>query len=179
MSGRKKQDWTPRIPTERPPINAQPKWEFIANLGDRHPLDHGGYFIYEDKTDVYEAEAELIVPNEDEKTCDVYRINLERYKLVEGYLVPVRYDPTWPRPLANYDAWFHRDIAAIADSSGAASTELEVGFTSVNPLVRAEAYRATGDYLGWENIAGSPGTYTVAQLKKKFRKELKKIAEER
>jgi hypothetical protein len=24
----------------------QPKWAFVANLGDVNPLDHGGYLVY-------------------------------------------------------------------------------------------------------------------------------------
>lgn len=176
---RNKQDWSPRTPNRSGDLNAQPEWEFIANMGDKHPLDHGGYFIYEDATGVYEAEAALITPDEKGKKCEVLRINLERYKLVDGYLVPIRYDSTWPRPLKDYDVWFHRDLAGAADSIGATAIELEVGFTSVNPLVRAEAYRVMGDYHGWANFDAYPLILTMAEMKKKYRKELKQIAEER
>ena len=62
----------------------QPDWKLIANLGDENPLEHDGFFIYKDKTGVYEEEGEyIIVDNEwvsddDKLTYTVYRIILER-----------------------------------------------------------------------------------------------------
>lgn len=38
----------------------QPQWKYIDNLGDRHPIDHGGKFVYVDETGVYEPEVEIL-----------------------------------------------------------------------------------------------------------------------
>lgn len=176
MRNRQKQDWSPRDRKRPDSLNISPDWKFIANLGDRHPLDYGGYFIYEDKNDFYGNEADYIVPDDNGKKFEVFRIYLERYTLVDGYLVPLTYDSTWPRPLAAYDAWFHRHLADAASSSGVPLVELEAEFTSPNPLVRAQGARTLGDYLGWDNF-GQPSTYTLAQMKRKYRKELLEISE--
>ena len=32
---------------------SQPKWEYVANLGDTSPLEYGGLFLYRDTTGVY------------------------------------------------------------------------------------------------------------------------------
>jgi len=158
----------------------QPEWEFIANLGDASPLDYGGYFIYRDKTGVYEEEAELlIVDNEEDEnsTYTIYRIMLERSKLVDGYLVPFKYDKSWSHPLERYDEWFHKDLGGVASSVGATKEELEKAFTSSNPLERAHAYREIGNYHGWENLDSYPLTeLTRKDVEERYRGELERKA---
>lgn len=158
----------------------QPEWEFIANLGDASPLDYGGYFIYRDKTGVYEEEAELlIVDNEEDEntTYTSYRIVLERGKLVDDYLVPFRYNPSWKYPVGRYDEWFHAGLEDVADSIGATKEELEQAFTSANPLERARAYRVVGDYHGWENLDSYPLTeLTRKDVEERYRGELERKA---
>lgn len=39
----------------------QPRWKLVAQLGDVHPIDYGGYFVYRDTTGVYEEEAEVLM----------------------------------------------------------------------------------------------------------------------
>jgi hypothetical protein len=156
----------------------QPKWEFIVNLGDASPLDYGGYFVYRDTTGVYEEEAELLIVDDEQdenSTYTVYRIMLERIKLVDGYLVPFRYDKTWPHPLERYDEWFHDKLGDVASSFGTTKEELEKDFTSADPLKRAHAYRAIGDYHGWENLDGYPLTgLTRKTVEERYREELVK-----
>lgn len=177
---RKKQDWSPRqIPSDRP-LNAQPKWEFVGNLGDVNPLDYGGYFVYEDSTGVYEAEAALIQPDENGDNYTILRINLERYKIVDGHMVPIRYDPSWPRPIEHYQPWFHDKLREIAESNGISYEELVSGLTSPDALTLARAYHDLADYLGWVEFDSYPLTpLTRAQVQKKYRKELRKIKEAR
>ena len=154
----------------------QPEWKFIANLGDASPLDYGGYFVYRDKTGVYEEEAELlIVDNEEDEnsTYTIYRVMLERSKLVDGYLVPFKYDRSWPHPLERYDEWFHKDLEDVASNIGATKEELERAFASANPLERAHAYRAVGDYHGWDNLDSYPLTgLTRKDVEERYREEL-------
>jgi hypothetical protein len=137
----------------------QPKWELIANLGDVHYLDHGGYFVYRDKTGVYPEEAELLVVGDSDEYT-IYRFSLERLKMVKGFLVPIGYRPDWPHPVERYDEWFHEKLGDVADSIGTTKQELEKAFTSANPLERAHAYRAIGDYRGFENLDSYPLAHT-------------------
>jgi len=155
----------------------QPKWKLIANIGDTHPLDYGGYFIYRDETGVYPEEAELLLePAEGENDYTIYRFILDRLKLKDGYLVPLDYDSSWRHPVERYDAWFHRDLGSIASFVGTTKEDLEAAFTSKDPLVRAEAYRAIGDYHGWDNLDSYPLTnLSRSEVEKRYRDDLKKI----
>lgn len=181
------------------PPTPQPDWKFIANLGDMNPLEHGGYFIYEDKTGEYVEEAQLIIPDsEDDKSITVYRIILERLKIVEGYLVPFDYQPNWgpgrvrkgrrgvmewrPEDVANteaainaqlYSAWFTDFISSTADH--AAREGLKKAFTSEDPIARAQAYRVVADSYGWNEFDSYPLTFTKREAKKRYAKELKAI----
>lgn len=151
----------------------QPEWEFIANLGDANPLDYGGYFIYRDKTGVYEEEAEFWHEPEDENSpITVYRFALERKKMVGPYLVPFGYDDSWHHPVASYDEWFHKDLAGVASFVGATKTELERAFCSADPVDRAIAYRAIGEYHGFENLDSYPITVSAREAEKRYRAEL-------
>jgi hypothetical protein len=146
-------------------MTAQPKWKEIAQLGDVHPIDYGGYFIYEDETGVYEPEGEYLEsPDSDDapEGWTVYRFTLERKKIFEDeethqlYLVPFRYDNTWPHAVSQYDEWFHKDLAAVAQSSGIELKALRESFCSDDPKVRAWAYREIGQYHGFANLDAYP-----------------------
>jgi len=154
----------------------QPSWKFIANLGDASPLDYGGYFVYRDDTGVYSEEAEHLVLDEDGRYT-IFRFILEQLKMVDNFwLIPVKYESSWAHPAQAYDKWFHKDLESVASSMGTTKNELEVAFTSPNPLVRAEAYRMVGDYLGWENLDHEPLTgLTRSEVEKRYRDELKTI----
>jgi hypothetical protein len=173
----------------------QPVWKILTNLGDRSPLDHGGYFIYEDTTGVYEPEAVLLEPLDDGKYI-VYRFILERKKKVGPYLVPWEWDESWGKyshghhvargvldwtpgeiveePAKRYDEWFHDRLPEVARGIGMDVGELEEAFTSADPLVRANAYRDIGLYFGMDNLDSYPETYSKSEVKKRFRKELKR-----
>ena len=147
----------------------QPVWTFIDNLGDANPIDYGGYFIFKDETGVYPEEAELLVPLEENDTYEIYRIVLDPLKMLKGYLVPAKYKKSWPHPLPQYDEWFHKDLEAVAGFVGSNKEDLEAAFTSSDPLVRAEAYRAIGDYHGWDNLDSDPLTnLSRAEVEKRY-----------
>lgn len=161
----RKEPWDPRAPkiTSRParPVPGQPDWEFVANIGDEHPFEHGGYFIYHDKTEKYGYEAELLVVDEargGRATYRIYRVPLDPLKLVNDYLVPLSYEPGWAHPVEQYAEWFNRDLERVADNIGSTKEDLEKAFISTNPIARADAYRAVGDYHGWENLDSYPLT---------------------
>lgn len=178
---RKKQDWDPFGPEvpKKPRRSGQPDWQLIANLGDKKPLDYGGYFVFRDKTGQYEEEAQLLVVNDEDvegSPYTLYRFPLERMKMVDGYLVPFGYTREWPHPVQKYDAWFHDKLAEIAETSGfygVTNEGLELDFTSADPLVRAEVYRAVAEHEGWENFDEYPLTsLTREQAKKRYPEEL-------
>lgn len=146
----------------------QPIWQFVANLGDVHPIDHGGYFVYRDTTGVYSDQAELLLVDESAETDSgdewtVYRFDLDRLKQVQigetVYLVPLKFDESWPHPVSHYDEWFHGDLARVASFLGQSLQDLRDAFCSENPLKRAHAYKAIGDYHGFENLDSYPLTY--------------------
>ena len=152
-------------------MSRQPNWKLIANLGDVNPIDHGGYFVYQDTTGVYTEEAEKVFVYED--SWQVYRFHLDRLKMVQGYLVPLRYSPDWPEPLFRYDEWFHKDLASVALHTGQSVQALRTDFCSENALDRARAYEAIGDYHGYENLDGYPLTFTNRkEIEARYKKEV-------
>lgn len=174
----------------------QPSWEFIGNLGDQDPLKYGGYFIYRDRTGVYHEKAELLEVDEEGEGHEVnnkyriYRFTLDRLKLVNGHLVPLAYDPSWGQPRMQkgafewmpdsdtshkYEEWFHEHLDLVAAGFGATKEELEQAFTSADPVDRAFAYKAVGDYHGLENLDSDPLTdLSYGEVKARYRGELKK-----
>ncbi|MGH9970624.1 MAG: hypothetical protein ACREBG_22935 [Pyrinomonadaceae bacterium] len=155
-------------------MTEQPKWKLIANLGDASPLEHGGYFVFEDETGVYPPEAELlVVPDEEseenETSCDVFRFSLDRCKMKQGYLVPFGYQSTWPHALSQYEEWFARDLEGVASCMDSDEETLQDQFCSVDSLERAQAYRAIGDYHGFENLDGYPLRLTSTEVKERYR----------
>lgn len=175
----KKEAWSPRVPKPKPKpiLPGQPDWEFVANLGDANPLTYGGYFVYRDRTGKYGEEAELLIVDEGRggrHTYSVYRFGLDQLKLVDGYLVSLSYRPDWPYPVEKYDEWFHEKMDDVAGNIGVTKEELEKAFTSTNSLMRAEAYRAVGDYHGWENLDAYPLTgLTREDVEKRYADELR------
>lgn len=156
--------WTPR--GDDPPSD----WIFIKNLGDINPLDYGGYFIYKHKTGIYPEAAEKLLVDED--TYTVYRFPLDRLKLVDGYLVPLAYVPNWPHPLEKYDEWFHEELGEVAEFSGTQKAQLELAFTSADPVDRAFAYEAVGNHFGWVEFDSYPLTISRQEAEKRYRRAL-------
>jgi hypothetical protein len=148
-------------------MSRQPNWELIANLGDANPIDYGGYFVYRDTTGVYPEEAEKLftdVQVDNETVYLVYRFSLDRLKQVtigeEVFLIPIKFDESWPYAASQYDEWFHKDLAGVASFVGQTLQEMRDAFCSDDPRVRAFAYEALGDYHGWENLDSYPLTFT-------------------
>jgi hypothetical protein len=144
----------------------QPEWKLLANLGDVHPIDYGGYFVYEDATGVYPAEAELLEsPDSDEGVWTVYRFTLERCTLVNGVLSDNKFHP-------EHAAWFAQPecgranrpqdttyLSNIANLYGMKLEEMQRLFISDSPVERAHAYRAVGEFHGFENLDSYPMTF--------------------
>jgi hypothetical protein len=80
----------------------QPRWKFVANLGDVNPLDYGGLFVYVDETGIYPPEMERVEPDsEDDENCTytVHRVSLDRCTHINGILSNNKFHP-------DKSAWF-------------------------------------------------------------------------
>lgn len=156
-------------------MSQQPKWRLVANLGDVNPLDYGGYFVFVDRTNTYAPEGEILQePIDDEKKYTIYRFELDRLKTVEDpathaiYLVTERYAPDWPHAVGQYDEWFHKDLAGVASFIGLEVISLRGMFCSADPIERAQAYRAIGDYHGFANLDGYPLQLTRTEARRRY-----------
>ncbi len=153
----------------------QPKWVLKANLGDVNPLDYGGYFVYEDQTGVYEAEAEkLFVDDEYDyvKSVTIYRIELERLKKVAlngvHFLVPFTYESDWYHPLRDYEVWFAKKLVNVASFVGITRQEAVDSLCSDDACRRALIYEALYDYCGWDNGDGYPLHLSIKEARKRY-----------
>ena len=55
---------------------SQPQWKLVAQLGDVHPIDYGGCFVYVDETGVYDPEMEILdSPDNDNGTWTIHRFD--------------------------------------------------------------------------------------------------------
>lgn len=143
----------------------------IANLGDVYPLDYGGFIIRKrtspDKiSPTFEAEY-WPEPDEDGKYT-IYVFDIDRLKLVDGYLVPFNYRPDWPHPVERYDEWFHDNLEGVASAIGTTKEALEADFISEDPIARAWAYFGVGSYHGFENLDNYPVTLTRKEMEKRW-----------
>lgn len=170
----------------------QPAWKFIANLGDASPLEHGGFFVYQDETGVYAPEARYLEPNDStwervnhcmdcegmEAPCSKhakleyaleYRFSLDRCTLTEGILSDNPYHPLHPAWWASPESEkVNRPqdttyLSTIADTTGEALEDLQEAFCSEDLIERAQAYKSVGEVHGWENLDSYPLTWTVAE----------------
>jgi hypothetical protein len=150
----------------------QSEWIYRGNLGDASPVDHGGYFLYQDLTGVYGFEAERLEPVSDEADPNpkwvVHRVCLNQCKLVDGVLVSANYDSSWPHPLHSYEEWFARDLDKIAETTGTTETELVGALCSDEGPRRAWAYQCIEDYHGWGNLDPEPRFLTRSEVEARY-----------
>lgn len=158
---------------------SQPDWECIGQLGDKNPIDHGGYWIFRDKTGVYPEEAELLItPDDEDGEYQIYRFILDRCTYVNGVLSDNKFHP-------DHSAWWAtipekmkerpqdgKGLTDIADFIGMDEAELTELFCSEDALKRAMAYRSVGDYHGFENLDSDPLTMKCREVKARY-KELR------
>lgn len=160
----------------------QPNWELIANLGDVHPLDYGGYFIYRDTTGVYTEEGEKVFVDDEENENSkytIYRFGLDRCEMVakdgKTYLVPFGFASRTDLPYAieTYDEWFDKRLDEIAQSVEQSIEEMREAFCSADPLIRAFAYEAVGNHFGFDNLDNYPLVLTKAEAEERYTRHRK------
>lgn len=160
---------------------SRPQWKLVANPGDTSPLIHGGYFIYVDETGVYQPEAELV-----ECPCDdidlyspkarwtVYRFILEPCTYSNGILSDNPFHPELPAWFATPEA-LHVErpqdttyLSRVANTCGIPLGELIADFCSKDPIKLAAAYRAVGEYHGFDNLDQDPLELTRKEINKRY-----------
>ncbi len=163
-------------------MSNQPEWECIAQLGDMNPIDHGGYWVFKDKTGVYCEMGELLVvpePDSGEKYI-VYRFDLERCtwtpKLFDmGVLSDNKFHPDYPAWFAKpegekkvrpQDSTYLSNICSFVDLE---LRELIGMFCSADPIQRAWAYQAIGDYHGFDNLDSYPLELSKREVKQRYK----------
>ena len=163
---------------------SQPKWKFVANLGDVNPLEHGGLFVFIDETGVYPPEMAKVEPPQDtdpeppegeedlfdadeEVKYTVHRAVLEPCTYTNGVLSDNQFHPDSP-------AWFADKLPAVASFIGVDAAELIGDFTSGDPVKLARAYEAVASYHGWANLDEYPVTLTRKEVKEKYADALRK-----
>jgi hypothetical protein len=131
--------------------------------------------VFEDETGAYEPEMEIAQEYETPKGRTkfmVYRFSLDKLKLVpegnKAYLVPGRYDESWPHPLKSYEEWFAKDLKSVARSIGGDEMDLAKAFTSDDVQDRASAYEPVGGYHGFDNLDSDPRDLTEKELNKRW-----------
>jgi hypothetical protein len=128
-----------------------------------------------DETGEYAPEGEILQePCEGERNYTVYRFSLDRLQTIEDpethtvYLVPARYEANWPHAVSRYDEWFHKDLARVAQTIGSDVATLRAQFCSEDPIERAHAYRAIGEYHGFANLDSYPLQLTRGEARKRY-----------
>lgn len=121
---------------------SQPEWVFLTNLGDADLIEHGGLFVYTDKTGVYPPEMERL--ERDGKKFEVHRVVLEPCTFEDGILSDNPFHKDYP-------AWFADSLESVAASMDYDIDELRADFCSDDAKKRAFAWRAVLDHHGWAN----------------------------
>lgn len=136
------------------------RWELLANLGDKNPLDYGGYFVFRDRQGKWPDRAEYLdVPTGEpgDETYIVYRFDLDRCTFIKGILSDNPYHPDYPVWFARrdeehkqrhgYDQW--SNFTDLARDMGLTPEEFAADFCSPDPVIRARAYEEIAHHHGW------------------------------
>ena len=143
-------------------MSTQPKFKLVAQLGDKNPIDHGGYFVYIDETGVYSPEAELLIaPDNDDGKWEIRRFILEPCTFINGILSDNKFHPESP-------AWFADGVGEISNFVGIPTADLIDMFCNGNIENRAIAWLSVGDYHGFENLDSYPLYLTRSQAESRY-----------
>ncbi len=157
----------------------QPVWQLIANLGDANPLSHGGFFVYVDRTGVYDPECAQLTPIDDDQGNDSGKWELRRFSLPRctfsnGILSDNRFHPESAAWFASNDTARPQDttsLAKLASYSGLSEAQLIALFTSENVGDRAQAWLMVGNFHGFDNLDSYPQILSRKDVFNRFRKE--------
>lgn len=143
---------------------SQPKWKLLWST------DYSALFV--DETGVYDPEMMIAQESDDDgKTkFQVFRFSVDKQKEVRKgntiYVVPDRYDESWPHPIKVYEEWYIKDLKKVANSVGGSVEELIEQLASDNPSTRSGAYESIGGYHGFMNFDQYPETWSEKKMDK-------------
>jgi hypothetical protein len=143
----------------RSEVSQQPEWKCVGHIGDRDPIAHGGGFVYEDTTGVYDPEITWFEPAPDEdwhktegKTpVEVYRFIIER--------IPER-------------EWWYDKLDDVARSCGRTAEDYIVE-ASGTVMERAMLYMDLIGYFGAFEFCQYPITMTEDEAYERYAEEMK------
>ena len=136
---------------------SQPDWKLLWSTDDTA--------VFVDQTGTYDPEMVVAQEYETERGKTrfvVGRFSLEQYQIVadyfgkHDYLVPAKWDRSWPHPASDYEPWFANRLESVARSCGEDVSDLIDNLTSDDPNDLARAYQDLVGYFGLENFDSSP-----------------------
>jgi hypothetical protein len=143
-------------------MSCQPKWKCVAQLGDAHPLEYGGIWIFVDTTGVYEPECEVLeCPDDENGTYYVRRFTLEDCTYINGVLSDNKFHPDKP-------AWFADGLEKLGSFIGADPTQLIAWFLSPDPCERQIAWMAIYYYYGAAELDSYPLVLAQADIRRRY-----------
>lgn len=150
-------DWSPKSGRGR----GQVLIKILENLGDKHPLDYGGYIIYRVRDPKIEGPGaswvqaefwdEPLEVDRDEPQKDLYEVY--RWQI----------EPDVFRELSWVDSWDE-----VAESIGMKASKFIEMARSANPVDRALIYEAVGRHHGFENLDSYPERYTRKEMEERW-----------
>ena len=150
-------DWSPKSGRGRGEVLIK----VLENLGDKHPLDYGGYIIYRvrdpkqtgphatwTQAEFWDEPLEVDRDDPEKDLYEVYRWQIE---------------PDVFRELSWVDDW---DV--IAGASDIPSSKFIRMARSGDAIERALVYEAVGRYHGFENLDSYPERFTRKQMEERW-----------
>lgn len=147
---------------------SQPELECVAQLGDVSPVEHGGYWVFRDKTGQFPAQVEYLIPPEENEFGLSFRFDLHKCTYQDGILSENEFHPTHP-------AWFADDLSKVADCSGYPLEKLIQDFCSDDLVCLARAYEMVANYHGWENFDSYPLELRTRECRKRYKSQMYQV----
>lgn len=142
----------------------QPKYQFVANLGDAAPLDHGGDFLFVDTTGVYPPR---IIHFEEPDRRGKYQVStLECPRLIYSKATGVLSDNYYH---SDKPVWFADKLERVAGTVGMDADTLRDNLLSSDLIERAQAYISLTQYYGWYEFDQYPSVMTRTEIRRAFR----------
>ena len=148
----------------------QPKLLFVTNLGDSHPLDHGGAFLFCDTTGVYPPELVIFEGFEDDKRgakVSVSVIQCEKCTYENGVLSDNPFHPT-------HAAWYADKLDSVCSTCDVDKDEMISFLCSEDVGKRGLAYQTLVSYFGAYEFDQYPVEMTRTEIRKRWRGAFRK-----
>jgi len=152
-------EWSPGSENARK--RGQVLIKVLGNLGDRRPLDHGGFIVYriQDPSKVG-PHSRWVQAEFWEEPLEVERDDPEK-DLYEVYRWQI--EPDVFKELSWVDDWDE-----VAGTVGIDPEELRKLGRSTNPMERAVVYETVGRVHGFENLDSYPERFTRKQMEERW-----------